>query len=81
MIEVRIKPCAEINVAVLPCKKVEVSTFGSVRYYGGDYTVTPAVYPQTVSTKGLCMVKNLTVRAIPYYEEENSAGGITVRIG
>lgn len=49
--------------------------------YMGDYEVTPKVDAQVLPTAQKLMTQDLTVKAIPYTESTNSAGGTTVTIG
>ena len=50
-------------------------------HYAGDYTVIPQTEAQVLPTKDRIMVDNVTVKAIPYYETDNTQGGSTVYIG
>ena len=50
-------------------------------YYKGSYKITPSIEQQVANTKGYLMEDDMTVRAIPYAEVTNSAGGTTVTIG
>ena len=49
--------------------------------YTGSYRVTPQVDPQTLGTKDKVMTDDLVIKAIPYYDVGNEAGGSTVYIG
>ncbi len=49
--------------------------------YEGPYEITPTIEPQSFLTDHLRVDRNLSVLGIPYYEEENDAGGITAYIG
>lgn len=49
--------------------------------YEGEYAVTPKVDAQTMPTRDKVMMDDVTVKAIPYYEVSNNAGGDTVYIG
>lgn len=53
---------------------------GFIPYYGGSYQVTPTGTGFVLPTQGKCMLDNLTVNRVPFSEEENLAGGITVTI-
>lgn len=77
----------EIQNGVL---KGEIHTSGSlsgiicsVGYddYTGEYEITPKVNEQELKTKDKHMVKDLLIKAIPYYEVENIYNGQTVIIG
>lgn len=48
--------------------------------YEGDYVVTPKVDGQTIPTKGKVLIKDMTVKAIPYFDVSNTSGGSTVYI-
>ena len=49
--------------------------------YTGEYEITPKVNEQELKTKDKHMVKDLLIKAIPYYEVENVYNGQTVIIG
>lgn len=49
--------------------------------YTGDYEVTPKVSAQTMNTKDKHMTQDVTIKAIPYFDVSNLAGGSTVYIG
>ena len=48
--------------------------------YTGSYTITPKVNEQTMSTRNKLMQDNITIKAIPFYETDNSLG-TTIYIG
>lgn len=48
--------------------------------YTGEYEVTPKTTDQTLETAGRVMAKDLTVKAVPYYETSNDENGWTVYI-
>lgn len=50
-------------------------------YYEGNYEVTPDVLEQKLDTKQKIMREDVVVKAIPYSETTNNAGGKTVYIG
>ena len=52
-----------------------------IEYYEGDYVITPKVDVQTVATAQKTMTSDLTVKAIPFYDVSNLAGGKTIYIG
>ncbi len=58
-----------------------VTTYIGGEIYTGDYRVTPKVEEQTLSTKEKSMVKDVTVKAIPFFNVSNTSGGRTVYIG
>lgn len=48
----------------------------------GEYIITPdATEEQVVETKGKYLKEDIIVQEIPYSEEPNSAGGLTITIG
>ncbi len=49
--------------------------------YNGDYVVTPKVAEQTLETKAKVMSDDVQIKAIPFFETANNAGGDTVYIG
>lgn len=49
--------------------------------YDGEYVVTPSVDSQSLETAGKKLMYDILVNPIPYSEEPNSSGGITVKIG
>lgn len=50
-------------------------------YYEGSYELIPSENDQTLNVKNKTMMKDFTVKAIPYEEADNEFGGITVMIG
>lgn len=52
-----------------------------VEYYEGEYKVTPTVDGQTLETKEKFMIEDLQIKAIPFFDVSNTAGGSTVYIG
>ncbi len=49
--------------------------------YSGEYTVTPKVEAQSLKTANKFMQKDVSIRAIPFYETTNNSGGVTAYIG
>lgn len=49
--------------------------------YTGSYEITPKVIAQSLETAEKYMQKDLTVKAIPYYDVSNPSGGNTIYIG
>lgn len=49
--------------------------------YEGSYEVTPKVDAQILPTAEKKMTDNVTVKAIPYFDVSNPAGGKTIFIG
>ena len=48
--------------------------------YDGPYEVTPKVSSQTLPTAKKLMLDDVSVRAIPYFDVSNQAGGNTIYI-
>lgn len=48
--------------------------------YTGDYVITPKVAAQTMLTKDKVMSKDVTIKAIPFFNVSNTSGGSTVYI-
>lgn len=47
----------------------------SAEHYDGDYSVVPKAFAeQTLETQGKIMNKNVTVKAVPYFETSNEEG-------
>lgn len=53
---------------------------GSAPPYAGPYTVTPKVEAQTLETARKIMTDDVNIKAIPFFETSNNAGGETVYI-
>lgn len=49
--------------------------------YSGPYDITPTIDLQTLATGQKFLKYDMTVKAIPYYDVGNLAGGSTVYIG
>lgn len=49
--------------------------------YEGEYEVTPKVSSQTLPTAKKLMKDDVMVKAIPYFDVSNPAGGQTIYIG
>lgn len=58
----------------------QVTVLEAAEVYDGDYDVTPQVTPQVLQTRQKLMREDLRVKAIPYYDVANLAGGSTVYI-
>lgn len=52
-----------------------------IEYFEGDYEITPAVDAQTFATAEKTMREDLQIKAIPFFEVGNNAGGTTIYIG
>lgn len=59
----------------------ELSYIPTTEIYSGDYEVTPMIIAQSVPTAEKYMKYDMTVKAIPYFDVGNTAGGSTVYIG
>ena len=49
--------------------------------YEGEYEVTPKISSQTLATAKKLMKDDVMVKAIPYFDVSNPAGGQTIYIG
>ena len=49
--------------------------------YEGEYEVTPRISSQTLATAKKLMQDDVTIKAIPYFDVSNTAGGQTIYIG
>lgn len=49
--------------------------------YLGNYTITPSVSEQTISTEDKHLTGDITIEPIPYYEVSNEQSGQTAIIG
>lgn len=76
MLKIRIRPPQPVKVTI-------AGSGGGTIYpeYDGAYAVTPAVEGQALPTAQRLMREDLTVRAIPFFDVTNPAGGSTVYIG
>lgn len=54
---------------------------GDVENYKGEYDITPKTMEQKLKTAQKILVKDVTVKEIPFFEVMNSEGGDTVYIG
>ena len=59
----------------------QITVRPDAEYYEGEYAVIPKVTAQTLETENKLMLEDLTIKAIPYFEVSNLAGGSTVTIG
>lgn len=50
-------------------------------YYSGQYVIIPSTERQTLNTMKKILTDYVTVRAVPYVESDNEAGGTTITIG
>lgn len=67
------------NVAFRGLQKAVVRA--DVEYYEGEYEVMPKSSAQTLRTKEKFLTEDVNIKAIPYSETGNTAGGKTVYIG
>lgn len=49
--------------------------------YEGEYEVTPKISSQILPTAKKLMKDDMTIKAIPYFDVSNTAGGQTIYIG
>ena len=49
--------------------------------YDGSYVFTPSTFSYFLDTEGKKLISNILINEIPYSEELNSAGGLTIKIG
>ncbi len=61
--------------------KLQTASGNGGEPYEGEYVMTPKIYEQMMPTKNKVLRKDVTIKAIPYVESDNVAGGKTVRIG
>lgn len=54
---------------------------GSAPPYAGPYDVTPKIEAQTLETARKYMTDDVNIKAIPFFETSNTAGGQTFYIG
>lgn len=53
----------------------------NVEHYTGDYEVTPQKTEQVLPTAEKFLHNDVTIKATPYHEVENTQGGMTAIIG
>jgi hypothetical protein len=61
--------------------EIQVVQNTNAEYYKGNYIVTPNIDEQTMDTNGKMMSDDVTIKAIPFFNVSNNAGGKTVYIG
>lgn len=49
--------------------------------YEGEYEITPKIEAQTIETAQKLMKEDMQIKAIPFYNVSNTAGGNTIYIG
>lgn len=59
---------------------IPIALSGDYPEYAGEYEITPTVDGQTMATAQKVMREDVTIKAIPYYDVSNTAGGSTVFI-
>ena len=76
-----------VKVAVISQEPVDVQVdavtripSGDVPAYDGPYEAIPKVEAQTLPTAKKIMREDVSVRAIPYFDVSNPAGGNTIYI-
>lgn len=60
--------------------EIQTVNLSSMPVYKGDYSVTPKVSGQTMQTKGMAMLEDVTIHPIPFFNVSNTSGGDTVYI-
>ena len=76
-----------VTVAIIPQEPVTVqldavtrTSSGDAQVYDGPYEAIPKVTAQTLPTAKKLMLEDVSVRAIPYFNVSNPAGGNTIYI-
>ena len=76
-----------VKVAIIPQEPVTVqldavtrTSASDVQVYDGPYEAIPKVTAQTLPTANKLMLEDVSVRAIPYFDVSNPAGGNTIYI-
>lgn len=76
-----------VKVAVIHQEPVTVqldavtrTSSSDVQVYDGPYEAIPKVTAQTLPTENKLMLEDISVRAIPYFNVSNPAGGNTIYI-
>ena len=76
-----------VKVAIIPQEPVTVqldavtrTSASDVQVYDGPYEAIPKVTAQTLPTAKKLMLEDVSVRAIPYFNVSNPAGGNTIYI-
>jgi hypothetical protein len=59
----------------------QVTEAPDVEVYEGSYQATPQVESQIMETAQKFLTDNVTIKAIPFFDVTNTAGGITIYIG
>lgn len=60
--------------------EIQTVNLSSLPLYKGEYAVTPKVSGQTMPTKGMAMLDDVTIHPIPFFNVSNNSGGSTVYI-
>lgn len=60
---------------------VDSISLSNIENYDGEYDVIPSVDQQILGTKNKYMIKDVTIREIPFYSVSNSSNGETIIIG
>ena len=74
---------ASLRNAAKIAVNIQAGSAGSiaVETYAGPYTATPQVEAQSLATAQKYMREDVCIKAIPYYDVGNTAGGRTIYIG
>ena len=76
MVHLKVSPSPSVSFKVDQGRPVYVGG----EPYDGPYDVTPKVTAQTLKTAQKLMREDVSVRAIPYFDVSNPAGGNTIYI-
>ena len=86
MVRINLAPCPSVTFRFGQTDSPNISVeLGRPVYMGGEpydgpYEVTPKVSAQTLPTAKKLMLDDVSVRAIPYFDVSNPAGGNTIYI-
>lgn len=71
--------CSKIDLKFKSYQQGPVLVEG--KQYEGEYDVAPKVESQTLPTKEKYLLKDVTIKEIPFFEVSNLEGGQTIYIG
>ena len=77
---IRIPLKINTNSAEITLGIAALQTVVSGDLYEGEYVVTPDTIAQTLPTEKKTLMKDITVKEIPFFETGNTSGGTTVYI-
>lgn len=89
IISLRVKNEAPVTMSVKNQSSVKMTVREATIVYGedasppyaGPYIVTPKVEAQTLETARKIMTDDVNIKAIPFFDTSNIAGGQTIYIG